>query len=390
MRIAIVDPGAFTSRYDHELCRALAETGCAVELWSAPPLHGVPPATDGYRRRVAFARPLAGAAAPALRGSRPLRRLLRAALLPGDLVRAVARARDGGFEVLHWQWSLAPRLEHLALARLARAGIATVVTVHNPRRRVGDRGATAASALLAARADAAIFLSSWAESEHRRRHAAPGLRAVVPHGVGEPPALSRSDARARLELDPEAPLVLLPGLLRPYKGVDVALDAFERVVSQLPEARLAVVGLPVDLAGATLGRLRAAERAGGVRTVLRYVDDAELERWIVAADVVVLPYREGAQSGVGSLAISCERAVIASRVGGVDEMYGDADEGLAVPAGNAEALAAVLGARLADRLGADALGRRLRLRRAGARGSWRAVAEDTLELYRRALRNRRS
>lgn len=390
MKVAIVDPGAFTSRYDHEICRALAGIECDVELWSAPSLHGEPPAADGYRRRLAFARPLAGGAAPALRRWRPLRRLTRAAVLPGDLARAVARAREERFEILHWQWSLAPRLERLALARLARAGVATVVTVHNPRRRVGDRGATAASALLAARADAAIFLSGWAESEHRRRHAGPPLRAVVPHGVGDPPSLSRTEARARLALDPEAPLALMPGLLRPYKGVDVALDAFERVVATLPEARLAVVGLPVDLADATLRRLSAAERAGGVRTELRHVDDAELERWIVAADVVVLPYREGSQSGVGSLAISCERAVIASRVGGLGEMYGGADEGLAVPAGDAEALAAVLGVRLGDRPGTDALGRRLRLRRIRARGSWRAVAEDTLELYRRALRNRRS
>jgi hypothetical protein len=50
----------------------------------------------------------------------------------------------------------------------------------------------------------------------------------------------------------------------------------------------------------------------------QYVSDEEFDRWIVAADVVVLPYRHIWSSGVIERAALYDRAVIASRVGGLD------------------------------------------------------------------------
>ena len=86
------------------------------------------------------------------------------------------------------------------------------------------------------------------------------------------------------------------GLIRPYKGVDVLLEAWRGIA----DAQLWIVGRP---------RMRhrgACEpRAGAnVRWVTRYVSDGELAACFRRADIVVLPYREIEQSGVLATALA--------------------------------------------------------------------------------------
>jgi glycosyltransferase involved in cell wall biosynthesis len=83
--------------------------------------------------------------------------------------------------------------------------------------------------------------------------------------------------------------VLCFGLIRPYKGIDVLLEAWRGI----EDAELWVVGLPkMDLAP-----LRAAAPPG-VRFVPRFVADDEIPAFFRRADLVVLPYREIEQSGL--------------------------------------------------------------------------------------------
>ena len=60
MRIAIVDPQAYTPPYDDELCRSLAAAGAEVQLLTAHFTHGEAPQPHGYVRRELFGPPLAG------------------------------------------------------------------------------------------------------------------------------------------------------------------------------------------------------------------------------------------------------------------------------------------------------------------------------------------
>ena len=88
-------------------------------------------------------------------------------------------------------------------------------------------------------------------------------------------------------------MILCFGLIRPYKGVDVLLEAFQSVEG----AELWVVGRPL---GVSLDPLRElARRAPGrVRFVPRFVSDRELPAYFRRADLVVLPHRDAEQSGV--------------------------------------------------------------------------------------------
>ena len=180
-----------------------------------------------------------------------------------------------------------------------------------------------------------------------------------------------------MPLDPqlaavEGPVVLLFGLMRPHKGIDVALEAWRGIEG----AELWVVGMPrIDTAP-----LRAAAPSG-VRFVERFVDDREIPALFRRADLVVMPYRDIDQSGVLFTALAFGSAIVLSDVGGFPEVARDGAAEL-VPAGDAAALREALRRLLSDAVSRERL-REGSARAARERYSWSAVAAAHLELYER-------
>ncbi len=116
---------------------------------------------------------------------------------------------------------------------------------------------------------------------------APAEALQVEHDAFEPVlfagAPDRAEARRRLGLDAERPLVVYTGGLLAWKGVDLLVDA----AAELPDAEVAIVGgMDADVA-----RLR--ERAAGRRNVrlLGFRPPGEVPAWVAAADVGVVPNR---------------------------------------------------------------------------------------------------
>lgn len=210
-----------------------------------------------------------------------------------------------------------------------------------------------------------------------------GRTSVLPHGILDAPrtGMSREDARAALKIDADAKVVLAFGNIRPYKGCDVLLRAFARVVRDEPNTTLIIAGRPwwkwnpqplIDELGI----------GANVRTHLDFVPASDIEAFFVAADVVALPYTSfEAQSGVGALALPFGRALVVSDAGGLPELTDDPQT--IVPAGDVRALAAAIARVLAD----DELQRRLEEQslEIATRFGWDAIAAETVEIYRSLL-----
>ncbi len=151
----------------------------------------------------------------------------------------------------------------------------------------------------------------------------PARVELIPHGADFRPhtRMDREAARASLDIPQDAFVFLGIGFVQPSKGFDRAVEAFDGLA--VAGARLDVVGSvrtdDPDMVRHASDLADLAESVDGATLHLGYVSDELFDRWIVAADVVVLPYRNIWSSGVMERAALFGRPVIATRVGGLAE-----------------------------------------------------------------------
>lgn len=163
----------------------------------------------------------------------------------------------------------------------------------------------------------------------------------------------RAEARQRLGLPDDEHVFLCIGFVQPHKGFDRAAAAFRGLAER--GASLHIVGsvrLDDPSAVAHQRELEALEaQIPGVHLHLGFVSDEAFDRWIVAADTVVLPYRHIWSSSVAERARLYGRPVIATAVGGLADQLAQQPDATVVPdtAGLAAAMAARVGASAADR-----------------------------------------
>ena len=345
MRVALVDPLAYTPPYDHHLAQALAWRGHDVTLLTSEFLHGEAPAPKGYRREEVFL-PLS---TWLLRG-RPRARA-RLALkgleyLPSAW-RLIRRIRQLDPDVVHVQWLPRPELDLRWLRRLERP---TALTAHDivPRRERALPAWREALGLV----DRVIVHSQRAAEQLSEFHP-----VVIRHPVFEGKPLG----------PPRGKTLLFFGLIREYKGLDVLL----RALPQIPEARLVVAGDPLDPV-----EYRADDR---VEWRLRFIGESEVAELMEQAAVVVLPYRKLDSSGVLATAIGYRRPAVVSDVGSLGEIVREFGAGLVVPPGDEAALAAACSILLGDE---KALAQAYEgAARAAASLTWDASAQEHERVY---------
>ncbi len=217
---------------------------------------------------------------------------------------------------------------------LGRAGVPVLFLCHNVqehegapwKRRVTWRVLRAGSAFLCHSDDEAELLRRHLPRRAVRKVFHPTYGALS-GGAGDPP------------IDP--PELLFFGFVRPYKGLDVLLEAMPEV-HRKTGATLRVVG---ELWGDDNPFLRQVERLDledCVRLELRYAGNEEVPDIFARSSLVVLPYRSATGCGPLQLAFGAGRPVVGSAVGSIAEAVTDGESGLLVPPGDADALAEAL------------------------------------------------
>ncbi len=147
---------------------------------------------------------------------------------------------------------------------------------------------------------------------------------------------SREEAKSQLNLAGRE-VALFFGHIRPFKGLDLAIEAWREVT---PDLFLLAAGEAWWKGGQHYRAL--ADGLANARMEFRYIPDSEVATYFAAADVVLAPYRTEAQSGVALTAFHFGRPVIATRVGGLPEVIEDGVNGLLVPSEDPKALAAAV------------------------------------------------
>jgi glycosyltransferase involved in cell wall biosynthesis len=265
-------------------------------------------------------------------------------------IRFVSRQRPQ-FVIMQW-WSGSVLHSYVALGVLARLLGARLILEFHELLDTGEARIPLArlyvgsvQPLLLRLADAYTVHSAFDRALLARHHHIEGTPIVIlPHGPHDHYQVAGDrDERLLREAPTSVCNLLYFGVIRPYKGVEDLLAAFEAIPeTEIGRYWLTIVGetwegwtLPAEMVARSPYRQR-------ITFDNRYVPDADLHAYLLGADAVVLPYRRSSLSGPLHVAMGYGLPIVMSDVGGNPEAaqgYG----GLTIfPAGDQEALVKAL------------------------------------------------
>jgi len=208
--------------------------------------------------------------------------------------------------------------------------------------------------------------------------------AIVRNGVDGEAFAPRdmNEARARLDLPQDRPMVTFVGNLVSVKGVDVLVEAVGRLrAMDAPPIFVCMVG-----GGALADSLKARAAELGVADRIRFAGrclPTEVPAHMNACDVFCLPSREEGCPNVVLEALASGKPVVASRTGGIPELVSD-ENGILVTPEDPDALARALVAAVTRTWEPQAL------RRTVPTLSWNDVGDTYARLIDEALAERRA
>ncbi|MFG3303656.1 glycosyltransferase family 4 protein [Streptomyces wuyuanensis] len=387
--------------YVRHLSRELARLGHSVEVIGAQPFpvldEGVPltelPSLDLYRQPDPFRTPGRDEFRDWIDGvevatmwtggfPEPLTFSLRA--------RRHLLARRGEFDVVHDNQTLGYGL-------LGDLGAPLVTTIHHPitvdrqleldaapdwRRRASVRrwyGFTRMQKRVARRLPSVLTVSGSSEQE------------IVEHLGVRPERLRVVHIGADTDLfSPDPSVAEVPGRIVttssadvPLKGLVHLVEALAKLRTEQPDAHLVVVGKRAE--DGPVARMIERYGLGDAVRFVKGISDQELADLVRSAQVACVPSLYEGFSLPAAEAMATGTPLVATTGGAIPEVTGpDGETCLAVPPGDAHALAGALGRLLGD----AALRRRIGTAgraRVLARFTWARAAQGTAQLYREAI-----
>jgi beta-1,4-mannosyltransferase len=226
------------------------------------------------------------------------------------------------------------------LSTAHRLGIVRVWTVHNLGHHEGTGWADRIGyRILATQCDLLVCYSASAAQAIRRQYGPNRPLLVIKHGSYKgvyPPPRPRHAVLTELGLQPGLPVVCCVGLLRKYKGTEVACEAVRRLAGRV---QLVVAGHPRSQ-DEREGISRAMNGLPGAVLLAKTLSDQEFSDLVAACDAVLLPYSEITGSGLLLAAWTLGCGVVASDLPYFAEMIpAGSDSGLLFSTGDSNALA---------------------------------------------------
>lgn len=375
MKVTMVDPSLFTGRYDDSLCAAMAGAGAEVTLLGRPMRATDAIVPQGYRYAPRFFR-----RSEALRerlGEGRAFRLIKAAEYGATCALGSLKGLADA-EVVHMQWLPLAPADALLLRRL-KGRAALVHTVHNADAYHADAGVQGRGyRALLDRFDALVVHGETT----RAALLAQGVSGERIHVTPHPPMRLATAGAVELAAVPDAraPRLLFFGTIRPYKGVDLLVEACLRLWQDGLDFELALAGKPFMDVAPLVEQVRAAGFGERMLTDFGFLTEERLDAHMAKADVLVFPYRHIDSSGAFLSALHHGKAMVTSDAG----MFGSLPEGVAAraAAGNVPALAQALSRALESPAVRQAMGARARAHGVDM-GNWKDMALATIDIYRR-------
>ncbi|HEX9198485.1 MAG TPA: glycosyltransferase family 4 protein [Acidobacteriaceae bacterium] len=206
--------------------------------------------------------------------------------------------------------------------------------------------------------------------------------SVIPHGpfFYDLPAVGSEEILRSFELETGKVMVLWQGIIFPYKGIDLLLQAWQRVEAKSDNAWLVIAGTG---APELLEQIRAQVAELNLKRVklhFRFITTEELVALYRAADVVVYPYRAITTSGALATGLALGKTIVASDLPVFRELLTDRENALLVAPQDSDALAGALIESTQDAALRERLAGQVRAMNFGDE-SWLSIAKKTVAVY---------
>ena len=187
--------------------------------------------------------------------------------------------------------------------------------------------------------------------------------------------ISKKEAREKLGLPSEEQVFLILGAIKPYKGIEEAIEAFKQIGPQ--NQKLVIAGKPQnEEIRSTIESL--IDNDENILFFPKFIDDDEIQGFMNAADVCVFPFRKILTSGSVILAMSFGKAVIVPKQGCLVDLV---DENGAIFFDEEQSIASVLS--VANEKDLDQMGRNNSA--TIEKYSWDYVGHKLADLYKNTI-----
>lgn len=229
------------------------------------------------------------------------------------------------------------RMDEWLLKKLKQNKLKSIVIIHDVESFVHQTDKSRLKRICEGLADVLVVHSKFISDELSfliSKHASSKIQ-IIPHGdflAFASDGISKMEARAKLNLDLEKPVVLFFGMIKPNKGLDTLLHSWKNVQS---DSQLIVAG---RMRNGSFEKYQeiidSAPTTNNVKIFLRHIMTEERDLLFRAADMIILPYTKIYQSGVLLMAMSYGIPVIASKIKGFEEILKDKFNALLFEPGN--------------------------------------------------------
>lgn len=210
--------------------------------------------------------------------------------------------------------------------------------------------------------------------------------AVIPHGpfFYDLPAVGSEQTLQNFQIGPDKVTTLWQGIIFPYKGIDLLLDAWQKVEENTQDACLVVAGTG---APELLEQIREQVKQLDLKRVklhFRFISTEDLVALYRVADVVVYPYRAITTSGALATGLALGKAIVASDLPVFRELLTDRENALLVDPQDSLKLAGALIELTQDAALRERLAGKVRQMNFGDH-SWHSIARKTMQTYENVL-----
>ncbi len=262
---------------------------------------------------------------------------------PRYLSKIIILIFQGNYEIIHYQFFRFKSLESIFFAFLKMLPVKTFHTAHDVVLVNEKKISMIYNKIIYKFSDALIVHSEKNKKQLSYYYKIPSEKIyVTPHGsfdfYKDTNKINTESAKKELGIQPEQIVLLFFGFIKEYKGLDILLEAINRISDIKLTLIIAGEFESVDLKDRTLRQIKKLPLNITIINRFGFVEPEEIPIYFTVSDIVVLPYKTISHSGVLHLAYSFSKPVLVTNVGDFEESIENGKSGILIKQCNSSAV----------------------------------------------------